>query len=90
MIIKRGSKPTISDYDMLKQLGSCIYDCGNETYYPAKPASVKDYFWRFNTGSSGEFVEIFEPMETNAFYIMLYNSGTESVNNQRLTIYYNQ
>ena len=90
MIIKRGSKPIISDYDILRQLGSSVYDCGDERYYPAKPASVKDYFWRFNTGSSGEFVEIFEPMETDAFYIMLYNSGTESVGSQRLTIYYNQ
>jgi hypothetical protein len=88
LLIKRGSKPTIENFEWLIQVGSSIYDCGDARYYPAKPAGSEDYFWRFNTGSSGEFVEIREPLATNTFYIMLYNNGTRSVRNQRLTIYY--
>jgi hypothetical protein len=88
LLIKRGSKPTIGDYEWLMQLGSYLYDCGDARYYPEKPVGTEDYFWRFGTGSSGEFVEIRESLATNTFYIMLYNAGTRSVRNQRLTIYY--
>jgi hypothetical protein len=90
LVIKRGSKPTIEDYEWLATLGSSTYDCGDGQYYPPKPPGSEDFFWRFNTGSGGEFVEIFEPMESYTFYIMFYNSGEESVNNQRLTTYYNE
>jgi hypothetical protein len=88
MIIKRGEKPTISDYDLLQPLGSFVYDCGDERYYPEKPEVAADYFWRFNTGSNGEYVEIGEPHELTLFYIMLYNNGAEAVDNQRLTLNY--
>lgn len=88
LVIKRESKPTIADFEWLIQIGSSVYDCGDARYYPAKPAGTEDLFWRFNTGSVGEFVEIREPLAINTFYIMLYNSGTRSVRNQRLTISY--
>jgi hypothetical protein len=88
MIIKRGSKPTISDYEFLKNTACPGYDCDTEQYVWSKPAGAEDIFWRFGGGTQGKLVEIREPQAPNTFYIMFYNAGTTTVRDQRLTVYY--
>jgi hypothetical protein len=64
------------------------YDCEEGLWIPAKPSSAKDLYWKYNIGPQAEFVEIGEPMESDTFYIMLYNNGTRIVLHQRLTVSY--
>jgi hypothetical protein len=59
-----------------------------EQWIPTKPPGAENLYWKYNTGSSAEFVEIAEPMASNTFYIMLYNSGATTVLDQRLVVSY--
>ena len=85
-LIKRGTKPTIAEFDMTWEMSRSDYDCTSGQWIPAKPSSAKDLFWKYNTGSAGELVEIPEPMASSTFYIMLYNNGSENVKDQRLIV----
>ena len=86
-LIKRGSKPTIAEFERTSQMSSSQYDCTVEQWIPAKPGA-ENLYWKYNTGSQAEFVEIAEPMASNTFYIMLYNNGTRNVRDQRLIARY--
>ncbi|MFO8240704.1 MAG: hypothetical protein R6T90_06870, partial [Dissulfuribacterales bacterium] len=88
MLIKRGSKPTIKEFEMTWGMAPSDYDCGEGQWIPAKSSSAKDLYWKYNTGPQAEFVEIREPMESSTFYIMLYNSGSKNVKGQRLIATY--
>jgi hypothetical protein len=88
VLIKRGSRPTISEFEMTWGMGPSDYDCTLGQWIPAKPSSAKDLYWKYNIGPQAEFVEIGEPMESDTFYIMLYNNGTRIVLHQRLTVSY--
>jgi hypothetical protein len=84
MLIKRGSKPEIKDFNRTSEMAPSLYDCRLEKWIPAKPGA-ENLYWQY---SDTEFVEIGEPMESNTFYIMLYNSGTSNVRDQRLMVTY--
>ena len=86
-LVKRGSKPTIAEFERTWQMAPSQYDCTAEQWIPAKPGA-ENLYWKYNTGSQAEFVEIGEPMESNTFYIMLYNNGTTIVLDQRLSVSY--
>ena len=86
-LVKRGSKPTIAEFERTWQMAPSQYDCTAEQWIPAKPGA-ENLYWKYNTGSQAEFVEIGEPMESNTFYIMLYNNGTTIVLDQRLSVCY--
>jgi hypothetical protein len=88
MLIKRGSKPTINEFEMTWGMEPSDYDCTLGQWIPAKPSSAKDLYWKYNIGPQAEFVEIREPMASNTFYIMLYNNGLRSVKDQRLIVKY--
>ena len=75
LLVKRGSKPTIDDFNRTWEMDQSLSGAG-------------DLYWKYNTGSQAELVEITEPMESNTFYIMLYNNGTRTVSDQRLTLSY--
>ncbi len=75
LLIKRGSKPTIADFERTWKMSQ-------------SQSSFGGLYWKYNTGSQAEFVEISKPMESGTFYFMLYNSGTKAVQQQRLTVYY--
>jgi len=85
MLIKRGGMPTIAEFEMTWLLAPSDYDCTSGQWIPGKP---KDLYWKYNIGSQAEFVSIGEPMESDTFYIMLYNNGTRIVLHQRLTVSY--
>ena len=87
LTIKRGSKPTVADFELTWGMAPSLYDCGLEEWIPAKPGA-ETLYWKYNTGPQAEFVEIGEPMETDTYYIMLYNDGAVGVNNQRLNVDY--
>ncbi len=87
MLIKRGGMPTIAEFEMTWLLAPSDYDCTSGQWVPAKTSS-KDLYWKYNIGSQAEFVSIGEPMESDTFYIMLYNNGTRIVLHQRLTVSY--
>ena len=73
MLIKRGSKPTIADFERTWEMDQSLSGTGG-------------LYWQYSTGT--EFVEITEPMASNTFYIMLYNNGTSDVRDQRLIVNY--
>lgn len=81
LLVKRGSKPTISDFEKTWPLA------------PPKDGKLWNGFsWKYNTGSAGELIEITDPPEDLSdvtFYVMLYNDGDRDVKQQRisLTIY---
>jgi len=85
MLIKRGSTPTKTEFEKTWGLAPSDYDCTLGQWIPAKPENL---YWKYNTGSQAEFVEIREPMASNTFYIMLYNNGSRSVKDQRLIVKY--
>lgn len=78
MLIKRGGKPTLDDFESTwgipSQSGCFSAD------------SAVELFFKYNTGSQAEFVEVLGYMEAAWYYIMLYNAGDESVSNQRLIL----
>ena len=88
LLVKRGSKPTIAEFNSTWQMAPSQYDCMAEQWIPTKPPGAENLYWKYNTGSSAEFVEIAEPMASNTFYIMLYNSGATTVLDQRLVVSY--
>ena len=87
LLIKRGSQPTIADFERTWTMAPSQYDCTTKQWIPAKPGA-ENLYWNYNTGSQTEYVQIKEPMESNTFYIMLYNSGTRDALDQRLTVIY--
>ena len=87
VLVKRGSKPTIADFERTWTMAQSQYNCRLEQWIPAKPAGAENFYWKYNTGSPAEFVQIGEHMESQAFYIMLYNNGTQTINT-RLSVHY--
>ena len=72
-LIKKGSRPTIADFKRTWNMEQSQSGAGG-------------LYWKYNTGSQAEFIEITEPMEINTFYILLYNYGAKNVRSQRLTL----
>jgi hypothetical protein len=89
LLIKRGGKPTIAEFESTWEMPASHYDCDLEKWIPTKDPSAEDLYWKYNTGPHAEFVKVNEPMGSYTFYIMLYNAGGEAVNNQYLTVHYN-
>ncbi len=85
LLVKRGKKPTVGEFKRTWGRPPSQYDARAKKWIPSK-GGVKNLYWKYNTGSQGEFIEIAEPMKANTFYIMLYNSGSRLVRNQRLTM----
>jgi len=83
MLIKKGSKPTMADFDLAYTGGICSHWHDDLGWYPSKPEGAEDLYYCL-TGGKTEFVEIDKPMEQDTFYIMLYNVGDERVRGQRL------
>ena len=88
VLVKRGSKPTVADFERTGDMPQSQYNCRLGEWTPAKPASAEDLYWGYNTISPTEFVEIAEPMEPQTFYIMLYNDGTQTINTELSVHYY--
>ncbi len=75
MIIKKGSTPTLSDYDMtIGSHKSC--------------SGIAGLYCKSNFGSQGEFIEIppEDLTEPTTFYVMLYNDGDRNVKSQRISL----
>ena len=87
LLVKQGGKPTIADFNLTWTMAPSDYDCGLGQWIPAKPGA-EDLYWKYNTGSQSELVQIKEPMASNTFYVMLYNNGTRGVRNQCLGVNY--
>ena len=87
VLVKRGSKPTISDFERTWIMSPSMYDCDLGQWIPAKPGA-EDLYWHYNIGPQTELLHIKEPIESNTFYIMLYNSGRSEVRNQCLSVHY--
>jgi hypothetical protein len=85
-LVRRVVAPTVADFEFTWAMGiSSHYDCGLDMWLPPK-TGAEDMYWNYNTGSQAEFVEANEPIEAYWYYVMLYNDGDESVDNQRLTL----
>jgi len=72
-LVKKGSRPTISDFKRTWNMEQSQSGAGG-------------LYWKYNTGTQAEFVEVKDPTVSTTFYIMLYNFGAKYVSNQRLTL----
>ena len=78
ILVKRGSKPTIAEFEMTWLLSPSLSGTG----------IYADLYWYYSTGSAGEMVKISEVVGERTYYIMMYNMGRASVRNQQLTLSY--
>ena len=85
ILVKRGSKPTMADFEKTSLMTPSHYKCAYGFWHPAKPGA-ENLYWNYNSGSCAEFVEFNEPMDAFMFYVMFYNKGYRSVRNQRVIL----
>ena len=72
-LVKKGSRPTIADFKRTWNMTQSQSGAGG-------------LYWKYNTGTQAELVEVKDPTSSTTFYIMLYNFGAKYVSNQRLTL----
>ena len=71
LLVKRGAVPTVNEF--------------NETWKIGR-ANGPNLYYKYNTGSQAEFVEIMDSLDTPQwYYVMLYNNGDRAVRYQRLS-----
>jgi hypothetical protein len=88
LLIEKENIPTVDDFELTWELPPSQYDCNLEMWLPVKSPGTENLYWNYNTGAQAEYVQNKETTELRWYYIMLYNDGDESVNNQRLTVSY--
>jgi len=82
LLVKRGKKPTIADFNQSLKLGSSNWDFRSKSYIPKK--TRPDLYFKYTTGHNAELVECYNATEVeDTFYAMLYNYGWKPVKNQR-------
>jgi hypothetical protein len=82
LLVKRGKKPTISDFEQSLKIGSSDWDFRSKSYIPKKPRP--DLYFKYTNGHSAELVECYNDKEVEVtLYAMLYNYGGKPVDSQR-------
>lgn len=86
LLVAKNRRPTLDDFERTYGRAPSYYDRRLKVWLPSKKG-VEDLYWRYNTGSQAEFIQIKDlVINGDKYYIMLYNYGEKSVRSQRLII----
>jgi hypothetical protein len=87
LLVKKGAKPSINDFNRTWKAEPSDWDFRSSQYLPKKSLANVNLYWKYNIGSQSELVKCYNVIEVeDIFYVMLYNYGPKSVDQQILIL----